>query len=324
MRSRKTLGIAVALIVLALLPVLGLPLYFTSFLIGLFTFLALAEAWTILGGFAGYVSFGHVAFFGIGGYTSAVLLLNLGISPFIGFLFGGGTAALFAAAIGRLIVRLQGPYFSITTLLIALIVALIVRNTPALGGTTGLWLPFPEVSIEVNRALFYWLMLALALATTGVAAWVENSKLGFGLVALRQNEQVAEAAGIDTTSLKLRTLIISAALTGAVGGAYAYLRSYFSPDIAFDLNITVTLFLMALFGGCRTWKGPVIGAVLLWVIAEILTVTVGDEVARIVYGLSLVAVVVFLPDGLIGLLSRGNGSAQASKPEIASPSAQSG
>lgn len=288
---------------LAVFPYTAPPIYSLSFLTVTFMYIALAESWTILGGYAGYVSFGHVAFFGVGAYTTALLLLHSGLNPLVSFPVGGVAAALFAAVVGYPVVRLQGPYFSIVTLLVALLTALVVKNTPALGGTTGLWLPLPDMPIELNRTVFYWFMLLLAVLATGVAAWVENSKLGLGLMAIRQNEAVAEAAGVDTTRLKLAALVLSAGLTGMVGGIYGYLRSYVSPEIVFDLNIAVTLFLMALFGGCRRWQGPVLGAVILSVLGEFLTLNIGEEVARIAYGLCLV-LVVFFPDGLIGIIDK--------------------
>lgn len=288
---------------LAAFPYTAPPIYVLSFLTVMFMYIALAESWTVLGGYAGYVSFGHVAFFGVGAYTTALLLLHLGLNPLITFPLGGVAAAVFAAVVGYPVVRLQGPYFSIVTLLVALLTALVVKNTPALGGTTGLWLPLPDMPIELNRTIFYWSMLFMALLTTVVTGWVENSKLGLGLMAIRQNEAVAEAAGVNTAYLKLAALVLSAGLTGMVGGIYGYLRSYVSPEIVFDLNIAVTLFLMALFGGCRRWQGPVLGAVILSVLGEFLTLNIGEEIARIAYGLCLV-LVVFFPDGLIGIIDK--------------------
>lgn len=301
--GRSVLATLLVVGLLAALPYAAPPLYLLSFLTVVFMYIALAESWTILGGYAGYVSFGHVAFFGVGAYTSALLLLHLGLSPLLTFPVGGLVAAAFATLVGYPIVRLHGPYFSIVTLLIALLTALVVKNTPVLGGTTGLWLPLPDLPIEVNRVIFYWFMLLLDVVATATAAWVQWSKLGLGLMAIRQNEQVAEAAGVNTTRLKLTALVLSAGLVGAVGGLYGYLRSYVSPEIVFDLNIAVTLFLMALFGGCRRWQGPVLGAVILSVVGEFLTLNIGEEVARIVYGLCLV-LVVFFPDGLVGILGR--------------------
>ncbi len=293
----------ILVVLLAAFPYTAPPVYVLSFMTVIFMYIALSESWTILGGYAGYVSFGHVAFFGIGAYTTALLLLHVGVNPLFSFPLGGVAAALFAAVVGYPIVRLQGPYFSIVTLLVALLTSLVVKNTPALGGTTGLWLPLPDMPIELNRTTFYWFMLFMALVATGVTAWVENSKLGLGLMAIRQNEAVAEAAGANTTYIKLAALVLSAGLTGMVGGIYGYLRSYVTPEIVFDLNIGVTLFLMALFGGCRRWQGPVLGAVILSVLGEFLTLNIGEEIARIAYGLCLV-LVVFFPDGLVGIIDK--------------------
>lgn len=295
---------AIALFALGSLPLIRPPVYFLSFATTLFMNIALAEAWTILGGYAGYMSFGHVAFFGIGAYTTGMLLLKAGLSPFVSFPLAGATAGTVALLIGFPILRVRGPYFSVLTLLVALVTGLAVKNSTYLGGTSGLFLPFPRVPIEVNRTWFYWAMGGLAVLSTGVSAWVRHSKLGAGLAAIQQNEDVAETLAINTMELKLKALVLSAALAGMVGGLYSYMRSYLSPEIGFDISVSISMFLMALFGGSRTWVGPLVGAAILTVVGEILTVKLGAEAAKISYGLFLMVVILFLPEGVTHLLER--------------------
>lgn len=292
-----------ALSVLGVLPLLPLSAYTLTFLTGLFVNVALAGAWTLLGGYAGYMSFGHVAFFGLGAYTTGVLLLGLKWSPFLTFPLGGLVAGVFALLIGYPTLRLRGPYFSVATLLVSFVMLICVKNTEAVGGATGLFLPFPDVPIHTNRAWFYWAMGGLAALVTAVMAWTERSKLGAGLAAIRENEEVAETVGINTARLKIVAFFISAVLTGLVGGIYSYMRSYLSPEIAFDVERSILMFLMALFGGTGSWVGPVLGASILTVVGESLTVTLGGQTARIAYGLLLVVVILFLPNGVLGIVS---------------------
>jgi branched-chain amino acid transport system permease protein len=304
--ARKLFG-PVALIgvaaVLAVLPLLGFSAYTLTFLTGLFVNVALAGAWTLLGGYAGYLSFGHVAFFGLGAYTTGMLLLGLGWSPFLTFPLGGLVAGVFALLIGYPTLRLRGPYFSVATLLVSFVLLICVKNTEPLGGATGLFLPFPDVPIQTNRAWFYWAMGGLAGLVTGALAWVERSKLGAGLAAIRENEDVAETVGVDTAQLKMVALFLSAVFTGLVGGVYSYMRSYLSPEIAFDVERSILMFLMALFGGTGAWFGPLVGASILTVVGEALTVTLGGQTARIMYGLLLMIVILFLPNGVLGIMA---------------------
>jgi len=296
--------VALSLVMLLLLPLLRPPMYVLVLITGVFMNLALAESWTILGGFAGYVSFGHVVFFGIGAYTTGTLLLKAGLNPFLTFPLGGLAAGLFALLIAYPLLKVRGPYFAVITLLVALVMSLVVKNVPFFGGATGQFLPFPDIPIEVNRRLFYYAMLGLATAAAGVTAWVQYSKLGAGLTAIRENEDVAEALAVNTTRVKMITYVISATATGLVGGIYSYMRSYISPEIAFDMHVSTTMFLMALFGGSRHWLGPILGTLALTVVGEALTLTIGAEAARVAYGVFLMLVILYLPEGLAGLLLR--------------------
>jgi branched-chain amino acid transport system permease protein len=163
-------------------------------------------------------------------------------------------------------------------------------------------LPFTQVSISVNQVVFYEAMLVLMVLSVFALRRVEKSKLGVGLAALREDEEAAQTLGVNTTRLKLQAFVLSAFLTGMIGGIYAYYRSYLHPSFVFDTLISINIVLMALFGGRLSWIGPLLGAVLLSVANELLTIHVEAHIARIVFGLLLMAVILFLPNGLMSYI----------------------
>lgn len=302
MKVPSWLWILVLCLGLALVPFLQPGLYWLSFLFLVLMYAALATSWNVLGGYTGYLSFGHVAFFGLGGYTTTLLLIHLQWSPLLTLGLGGLVAALFASVVGYPCLRLHGPYFSLVTLILALAVKVIVLNVPWTGGSSGLWVPLPPWDNFTAKTIFYEAMVALLGVTLVVARWMQLSRIGMGLTAIRENETVAQAVGINTTRLKLLAFIVSAFLTGAVGGLYAYTQSYIHPDMMFDTTISVFMVLMALFGGPRLWAGPLLGAILLRFVDEMLTLSLQAEAARIVFGLLLAGVILFLPEGVSEVL----------------------
>lgn len=305
-QKRELLVLTPIVVCLALLPVLKPDIYYLSALFSLFLYAALSCGWNIFGGYTGYMNFGHAAFFGIGTYTSALLLVKLGLSPFYTSIFGGVVAAVVAGIIGYPCLRLRGPYFVLVTLCLGLAVRIVVINVEWTGSSTGLWLPFLKVSMFVNRVIFYETMLAIMVLTILTAMWIEGSKFGLGLRSIFQDEDSAETQGVDATKLKMAAFIVSAFLAGMAGGVYGYYRSYIHPDFIFDVSISVFVVLMALLGGRRSWVGPVIGASIVVVINEVLTayVGIGAEFSRMIYGILLVVVIMYLPNGLIGLFWR--------------------
>jgi branched-chain amino acid transport system permease protein len=303
-KQKRELLILIPIVVcLALLPVLKPDLYYLSALFGIFLYASLACGWNIFGGYTGYMNFGHAAFFGVGAYTSALLLLRFGLSPFYTLILGGALAGVLAAIIGYPCLRLRGPYFVLVTFCLGLAARIVVINVEWTGSSTGLWLPFLKVSMFANRAIFYEVMLAIMVLTILGAMWIERSKFGIGLRAIFQDEDSAETQGVNATKLKMAAFIVSAFLAGVAGSIYGYYRSYIHPDFIFDVSISVLVVLMALLGGRQSWIGPVIGASIVVVISEILTayIGIGAEFSRIIYGLLLVIVIMYLPNGLIGL-----------------------
>jgi branched-chain amino acid transport system permease protein len=265
---------------------------------------SLAVAWNLIGGFTGYLSFGHAAFFGLGGYTTGMLLVGAGLSPLLTAPLGGVVAAAFAAAAGYPCLRLRGPYFAVVTMILALAVRVVVLNVPWTGASEGLWMPLPPWEPIVARRIFYYAMLAVAGVVVVLVRAIQVGRMGMGLEAIREDEDAAQSVGVPALGLKMRALVISAALSGAAGGIYAYDRVFIHPDFMFDLHLSVLIVLMALLGGRLSWAGPVLGAVVVRLADEVLTVSVGTEAARIIFGLGLAMVIVFLPDGLLPQLKR--------------------
>jgi branched-chain amino acid transport system permease protein len=259
----------------------------------------LTLSWNLLGGYAGYVSLGHIVFFSTGAYTTAVLMNRFGASPFATAVVGGFFAALLAALVGFPVLRLKGAYFTISSLLFAVVMQLVFMNWKFVGSSTGLWYKLLPVSVETNRILFYESMLIVAAAIAVIVRSVERSKFGAGLVAIREDEDVAKTMGINTPWLKMRAFILGAFLCGIVGGIYGYQMAYVHPDVTFNMNTSLLILLMCFFGGCRTWTGPLLGAVVLSLVDQILVTFIGAEVSRILYGLLLVIVIIFMPDGVI-------------------------
>jgi branched-chain amino acid transport system permease protein len=289
----------VVIVFLFAFPFIRPPLFFLTLLFSVFMYVGLTESWNLMGGYTGYVSLGHVTFFAIGAYTTALFLNRFGISPFATAILGGVFAAMVAALVGYPVLRLKGAYFTISTLLLAVVMQLIFMNWEFVGSSTGLWFKLLPVSMETNRLIFYEVMLVLATLITLLVRWVEKSKLGAGLIAIREDEDVAKTIGINTPWLKVQAFILGAFFAGIVGGVYGYYMSYIHPDITFNINTSLLLLLMAFFGGCKTWAGPLLGAVILSLANQLIVTFIGAEISRILYGLLLIIVIIFMPNGMI-------------------------
>lgn len=302
-KKHSALILIVVLICLAIFPVFRPGIYYLSALFSLFMFASLSVSWNMFSGYTGYQNFGHAASFGIGAYTSAILLLKLGLSPFYTCILGGFLAAVVAAVISYPCLRLRGPYFVLVTLCMGLAARIVVINIEWLGASSGLYLPFMKTGIFASKVIFYEAMLVLLVLMILLSAWIEKSKLGLGLRSIFHDEDSAETQGVNATKLKTFAYIMSAFTGGVIGGIYSYYRGYIHPDFIFDINISLFVVLMSLLGGRRTWIGPIIGASIVVVISEVLSayIDMGAELSRMIYGLLLVVVIMYLPDGLIGL-----------------------
>jgi branched-chain amino acid transport system permease protein len=295
---------ALGLALLVAFPFFGAPLYFIRLLSGLFMQVALAESWNLLGGYTGYLSLGQVTFFGIGAYTSAVLLSEYGVSPFLTAPLGGVLSVVLALVIGYPSLRLRGPYFAVTTLSIAFLAQVATFNITWVGGGYGIQMPALPLPIVQAEAVFYLVFLAIALAVVWWTRRMERSPFGLALLAIRNDEDAAEVFGVDVVRVKLKAFVMSAFFPGVAGGIFAYQISYIDPRSAFDIGLSIDMLLMAMFGGAGRWAGPVIGASVVYLLAQTLAFVIPSELNRVVFGLILVLVVFAMPQGILGFLER--------------------
>ena len=289
-----------------------LPPYFLEILISVMLFGYLGAAWNILGGYAGQFSFGHAAYFGIGAYTSTLLFLTLSLTPWLGMLAGGVLAAVFGLFAGYLSFRygLRGPYFSLVTLAFAEMLRVVAVNTKAVGSSLGLVIPNRESAplnfVFAGKLPYYYVILAMALAALWITRRLERSKLGYSLLAIRENEDAAEAAGVDSLGMKLRAMALSSFLTALGGTFYAQYFAYIDPTITFGPAVSIQGLLQAIVGGAGTVLGPVIGAFVLTPMSELSRAALRGRagVDVMLYGLVLILVISFLPNGLMGWVRR--------------------
>jgi branched-chain amino acid transport system permease protein len=270
------------------------------------TFVVLATAWNILGGYAGYVNFGTGAFFGLGSYSAVVLFKALGAPLALQIAAAAAVGGLLGFGVGLLTLRLRGIFFAIATVAILFIMETLMVNWRYVGGATGLQLLRPEVTapFDTYTRMLFVVMAALALASVAVARYVQVSWIGRGLRAIRDSEEAAECSGVPTLKLKLFACTVSGALMGAAGAPMPMYLSFVEPASSFSLNWGVSALAMPMIGGTAHWIGPVIGALALGSIQQIVTVTISSEINVLVVGVLLVLFVVLAPDGIIGLFRK--------------------
>lgn len=283
----------------------GLPLTGDNYLLRLATticmYATLAQSWNFIGGLAGYPSFATAAFFGLGAYASAIAQ-NHGVPMVAAWGLGGIAALVFAAFLGGAILHLRGHYFAIASLIIAEMLREIVNTTPDLtGGGMGLNLPILRISISAQAQLFFYAMLVLAVAATATAIVLRQSKLGFGLRCIQQNEDAASILGVNAYAYKTAAFVLSAAFAGIAGAIYASWVNYIEPPDVFDILLAVKPLVMVLLGGIGTIFGPVIGAAVLLVFEEVVWRNF-LTVHAAALGVIIVALVLFLPNGLLSLV----------------------
>ena len=268
----------------------------------IFMFVALAQAWNLIGGFAGYASFGQVAFFGVGGYFTAVAMSHWHFNFWVSLLLSGVVAALFATIIGIPLLRLKGHYFAVATLGVAEGMREVVNNLPHLTGG-GAGITVPTVGNNATTAYlgndgFYLLFLALAAVSVLIGGLVARNKFGYALRAINQDEDAAAAMGINTTRIKVLTFALSGFITGLVGASYAFQQVTIFPARLFDVDITVLMIIMVVIGGSGTVLGPLLGAVALQYLSEFLRQHF-TNLHTFILGAIIILVVVLLPQGAV-------------------------
>ncbi len=278
-------------------------LYFAGYVI--LQYIVIATAWNILGGYAGYVNFGTPAFFAMGAYTAVFLIRTVKAPLPVLILAGGLVAALLGLGIGYLTLRLRGTFFSIATLALAVVLQTVIMNWDFVGGSRGLSVIRPSNPPFGNYVMFlFTVMGGLAVGAVLIARWVEQSWIGRGLAALRDNEEAAECMGVPTLRLKLFATTISGFLLGVAGAPFPYYVTFIEPNSAFAIDYAVNALAMPMIGGTTSWVGPVIGAVLLGTAQQLATVTISSEMNLFIVGVVLVLFVVLAPEGILGLVRR--------------------
>jgi branched-chain amino acid transport system permease protein len=274
-------------------------------------YVVLSTAWNILGGYCGYVNFGTGAFFALGAY-STVAIYNLvenndlpHVMPMpVLMLVGGAVSGVVGLGMGYLTLRLRGAFFSIATLALAVVLQTLVVNWDYVGGSRGAYIIRPETIGPLGsyvRYLFL-MMLLLSVGALAIARLIERSRLGYGLASIRDDELAAEAAGVPTLRLKLIATTLSGVLMGMAGAPFPYYINYLQPDSTFALDYAVNAIAMPLIGGTSTWVGPLIGAVLLSSLQQLITVTISSAANLLIVGLLLVDFVIIAPHGILGFL----------------------
>lgn len=311
-------GGARTLVVVALgLAALGIPLAVRSeYVIGTLTlvyfFAFVGQGWNILGGYAGQFSFGHALFFGIGAYTSALAFIKGGVSPWLGMWLGAALAILVGLVTGHLSFRygLRGAYFALVMLAFAEIFRAAATNWDWVGASFGLLVPLrghaPALFQFGDKRGFYYVMLAMLLAVTAGVAWLQRSRLGYEMVAVRENEATAAALGINPYRVKLISMSLSAGVTALGGSFYVQYFSYVDPTIGFGPANSVEILLRPIIGGAGTIWGPLLGSALLGILGEAARglIKAYAGLHLVLYATILMVAVVFLPHGVMGLLRR--------------------
>jgi branched-chain amino acid transport system permease protein len=267
-------------------------------------FVALATAWNILGGYAGYVNFGVAGFFAVGVYTSVIVYKTVHWPLIFTIPLAAVIAGLLGLGMGYLTLRLRGVFFSIATLAFSVVLNTLVVNWSFVGGSRGVYVIHPQSVAWFGSYARYLLivMLILAVGSVLIARMIERSWIGNGLAALKDDEMAAECAGVPSLRIKLFATTISGALLGAVGAPFPYFITYVDPTSAFSLTIAVNAIAMPLIGGTATWLGPVIGALLLGTLQQIATVTISSALSLLIVGVLLVAFITVAPNGIIGFV----------------------
>jgi branched-chain amino acid transport system permease protein len=302
--------LAIVIVVMLVLPLVVKSSFALDILIRVLLFSFIGTAWNLLGGYARQLSLGHAAFFGLGAYTSTLLQIDFGISPWIGMVAGGFVALLASLPIGWLCFRLRGPYFTIATIATAQVLMLIfLKFRDFAWGAEGTTIPnlgdAPLMMQFDGKAYYYYIVLGLLAIALAVTARIERSRIGYYLVAIGEDEDAAEAIGVNVPKVKRDIYMISAFLTGLAGTFYTQYIYFIDPQTAFNFNVSIEAALVSIVGGIGTLWGPVIGTVLLETTSALLQSWLGNSVGGVqltVYSLILMAIILWRPTGVMGFL----------------------
>jgi branched-chain amino acid transport system permease protein len=301
-RSRAQLIFSLAVVGLGLLvPVVSRTDYVLNVVFRVFLFASLGLAWNWVGGYGGQLSLGHAAYFGLGAYGLA-MFTHWGVPMWISVLLAVFAALFFAGVIGKVSFRLRGPYFALCTIAFAEVLRLTAKNLPSVtGGDVGIQVPllFPHAT----QQLFYYSAILLTVLGIAITYRMEKAKFGYYLMAIREDEDTALSVGVNTANQKLYALLLSAAVTALGGALYGSLFLYIVPDQVLSLEISTELAIVAMLGGAGTLAGPVVGSLILETASEVFK-NFFKEANLLIYGVLIIVVVLFLPEGIVGTLQR--------------------
>src|SRR6202049_627165 len=311
LRNSGTLWLGLLTVILLVLPVVVTSRFAIDIFIRILLFAFIGVAWNLIGGYAKQLSLGHAAYFGLGAYTSTIMQIDFGISPWIGMLAGGVVAMLASLPIGALCFRLRGPYFAISTIATAQVFMLLfLKFRDFAWGAEGTTIPnlgnAPLMMQFEAKAAYYYVALGLLAIGLAITYRIERSWMGYYLVAIGEDEDAAEAIGVNAMRVKRDIYMISAFLTALAGTFYTQYIYFIDPATAFSFNISIEAALVSIVGGIGTLWGPVIGTVLLETTSTLLQSWLGGSIGGVqltVYSLILMAVILWRPTGLMGMMS---------------------
>jgi branched-chain amino acid transport system permease protein len=325
-RPARAWALAAAAPALILLPRVVPSAFAVDIMIRVLLFAFIGVAWNLLGGYAKQLSLGHAAYFGLGAYTSTILLIRFGVSPWVGIVAGGVVAMLASLPIGWLCFRLQGAYFAIATIGTAqTLMLLFLKFRTFAWGAEGTTIPYhgnaPFMMQFDAKAAYYYIVLAMLTLGLAITAWVERSWIGYYLVAVGEDQRAAEAVGVNVPRIKRDIYLISAFLTGLAGTFYVQYIYFIDPNTAFNFNISVEAALVSIVGGIGTLWGPVLGAAVLEPSSALVQSWLGGAhggVQLTIYAVLLIVVILWRPDGLLGALTGAYDSlVRGARPRIA-------
>lgn len=305
---KSLLSIAVFAVFVALVPLFTTSGVWLNFVMMALYAALLAQAWNILGGFGGQFSFGHALFFGMGAYVQAIAQLEFGINAWPALALAGCASALIGLFVGALSFRygLKGSYFALVTLAFAEVFRILATSVPFTGAGVGLMIPLKESVANLqfgSRAGFLYLVLAFVVAALLFTWWLQHSRFGAYLQAVRDNEDAARAIGVDPLRVKLAAIAVSGGFMGLAGAFYVQVFQYIDPGIAFGPHASIEALVAAIVGGMGTLWGPLLGALVLHVLADLTRNLFGElpGINMVIYGGVLVLIVMFLPKGIAGI-----------------------
>jgi branched-chain amino acid transport system permease protein len=303
--SNRTFAAVALVLALALIAASTLVIndYYFSAAYTVLQFIILATAWNILGGYAGYVNFGSAAFFAVGAYSSVFLYKAAHPPLFVMIAAGTLVAGLLGLVVGYTTLRMRGVFFAIATLALSVVLYTFVVNWDYVGGARGAYILQPRdlpFGLKSYIHILYGAMVLMAAFALVVARTIETSAIGRGLAAIRDDELAAECAGVPTLRLKILAATVSGALMGMAGTTFPYYLSFVEPSAVFNLSYAVNSIAMPLIGGMLSWLGPLLGAVLLGTVQQVVQVTVSSEWNLLIVGVLLVVFVTVAPNGIMG------------------------